>query len=530
MESLQTAESKPLTSIIIRSYNEERHVGKLLESVFQQKTDFPFEVVLVDSGSTDRTIEIASKFPVKIIYISKEEFTFGRSLNRGIEEAVGDYCVMTSSHCYPTDVHWLQKIVSPFEAKDVALVYGKQRGIETTKYSEHQMFAQLFPDEDIEDFKLPFCNNANAAIRRSLWKQYPYNEELTGLEDMDWAKFVRENGLKISYSAGACVYHVHEERPKQIYNRYYREAYAYKQIFKDQRFGLRSFIKFFALNIVSDLKHAKQDRLLLEYFFEIIIFRFLQFWGTYRAHQYKIPVSHDMQKQLFYPKTRKESILSVNDKMPAKEKLKQIDVTRPIFEGMSVWPGATPTQVKSKSTIEKDGFIDSDLILNIHAGTHIDAPKHFIKDGHSVDQIPMSHLVGKCFVFENMTLAHVDARDLDRAKIPSGTEKLLIKTANSSRPIDASFNKHFLAITDDAAEWICKRGIHLVGIDGPSIQTYDAKNNKTHIELLKNKVVIVENLFLREIKSGPYYLSLYPLLIKDAEGAPARAFLSKERI
>ncbi len=530
MESLQTTETKPLASIILRSYNEEKHIEKLLESIFRQKTDFPFEVILVDSGSTDKTIHIAQKFPIKIIPISKEEFTFGRSLNRGIEAAVGDYCVMTSSHCFPTDEYWLQNIVTPFESDDVALVYGKQRGISTTKYSEHQIFAQLFPDKNIDDFQVPFCNNANAAIRRSVWKQYPYNEELTGLEDMDWAKFARSHGHKISYRSDANIFHIHEERPRQIYHRYYREAYAYKQIFKDQRFGLRSFLKFWALNTIGDFIHARQDGVFLKQSLGIIQFRFLQFWGTYRAHQYKIPVSSEMQKQLYYPKIRKEFKVSNKENNNSKEELKLIDITRPIFAQMAVWPGATATQINSKFTIENNGFIDSDLLLNIHAGTHIDAPKHFIKNGRSVDQISMNKLIGKCFVYENMSLSHVNAKDLERAKIPANTKKLLIKTANSSRPIDACFNQHFLAITEDAATWIANTKIHFVGIDGPSIQAFDAKSNKTHTELLQKEVVIAENLNLREIKSGNYYLSLYPLAIKGAEGAPARAFLSKEKI
>lgn len=526
MESLETNLQKPLVSIILRSYNEEKHIGKLLESIYRQKTDFPFEVILVDSGSTDKTLEIANKFPLKLISISKEEFTFGRSLNRGVENASGDFCVMTSSHCFPTNEHWLQNIVTPFESQDVVLVYGKQRGINTTLFSEHQIFAQMFPDKNIDDYKVPFCNNANAAIRRSIWKQYPYNEELTGLEDMDWAKYVRTRGHKISYRSDATVFHVHEEKPRQIYHRYYREAYAYKQIFKDQRFGLRSFLKFFILNTATDFVHAKQDGVLLSEFWGIIQFRFLQFWGTYRAHQYEIPVSKDMQKQLYYPKIRKEVKIPKINRNKNKSEIKLIDITRPIFEGMATWPGATATKIKPQATFESHGFLDSDLLINIHAGTHMDAPKHFIKNGKSVDQIAMEKLVGKCFVYENMSLSHVDARDLERAKIPSGVKKILIKTANSSRPTDACFNPHFLAITEDAAKWIANHDIHLVGIDGPSIQAFDAQSNKTHLELLEKEIVIVENLNLRDAKSGIYQFAFYPLLLKDAEGAPGRAFLS----
>ena len=159
----------PKISAIILTFDEELNLEQCLKNI----VGLVSEIVIVDSGSTDKTLEIANKFPVKIISISKEEFTFGRSLNRGVEAAAGDFCVMTSSHCFPTNEHWLQNIVAPFESNEVVLVYGKQRGINTTKFSEHQIFAQMFPDKNIDDYQVPFCNNANAAIRRSIWKQYP---------------------------------------------------------------------------------------------------------------------------------------------------------------------------------------------------------------------------------------------------------------------------------------------------------------------------------------------------------------------
>ena len=182
-------------SIVVRAYNEEKHIGRLLAGIDQQ--DYPnVETVLVDSGSTDRTVEIAQKYGVKLVTITPQEFTFGRSLNRGIEAAAGEFVVIISAHCYPVYPDWLSQLLAPFADPQVAISYGKQRGGETNQYSEHQWFKQYFPDHSIQSQGHPYCHNANSAIRRELWQQHPYNEALTGLEDLAWGSWAYENGLR----------------------------------------------------------------------------------------------------------------------------------------------------------------------------------------------------------------------------------------------------------------------------------------------------------------------------------------------
>jgi glycosyltransferase involved in cell wall biosynthesis len=172
--------SKPLVSIIIRCYNEEEHISRLLAGIFEQTIN-DIEVIIVDSGSTDQTLSIASSFPVVIYNISPEEFSFGRALNIGCAAATGKFAVMASGHVYPMHRRWLEYLLAPFRDPRVALTYGKQRGNEHTNYSEHKIFCKWFPEGSVFVQRSPFCNNANAAIRRSLWNQIPYNEELTGL-------------------------------------------------------------------------------------------------------------------------------------------------------------------------------------------------------------------------------------------------------------------------------------------------------------------------------------------------------------
>ena len=100
-------------SIIVRCYNEEEHIGRLLTGIMEQ-TLRDIEIIIVDSGSTDATLKIASRFPVRIVSIKPEEFSFGRSLNIGCEKAIGDFIVIASAHVYPIYKDWLEKILEPF--------------------------------------------------------------------------------------------------------------------------------------------------------------------------------------------------------------------------------------------------------------------------------------------------------------------------------------------------------------------------------------------------------------------------------
>lgn len=293
-------------SIVIRSYNEERHIGRLLEGIVSQEVDFDYETVIVDSGSTDGTLEIAGGFPVKIVHIRPGDFSFGYSLNRGIEAGSGEFMVFISAHCYPENEYWLQNMIRPFENEKVGLVYGKQRGAEITRYSEHQIFRKWFPDTSIPVQTIPFCNNANAAIRKALWEKVKYDESVTGLEDLAWAKRIREMGYRVSYNADAGIIHVHNETYGQICNRYKREAIAYRSIFKEETFGFFTFLRLVVLNVFSDYYHAVGDGVFLKNFFAIPLFRLNQFWGTYKGYRHKNHISPELREIFYYPVKREK--------------------------------------------------------------------------------------------------------------------------------------------------------------------------------------------------------------------------------
>lgn len=286
-------------SIVIRCYNEEQHIGRLLEGITQQSIP-DVEIIIVDSGSTDTTVAIASRYPVKLLLIQAEEFSFGRSLNLGCQAATGNFIIIASAHIYPIYRDWLEKLIVPFADPRVAIVYGKQRGNEITKFSEHQIFARWFPEESNFNQDHPFCNNANAAIRRELWKQLPYDETLTGLEDLDWAKRAMQLGYKVVYSSEAEIAHVHNESLLRIYNRYRREAMAFKRIFPHEQFTLVNFTRLVIANILSDCANAIKDQNLVQFLLEIIGFRLMQFWGTYKGFK-SSTITNQLKQTFYYP-------------------------------------------------------------------------------------------------------------------------------------------------------------------------------------------------------------------------------------
>lgn len=290
----------PKVSIIIRCLNEGKFIGRLFEGILHQ-THKDVEVIVVDSGSTDNTLVIAEKYANKIIHIKPEEFSFGFALNKGCEAATGDFLLLASAHVYPVFDTWIKNMLSHFEDLNVALVYGKQIGNELTKYSEHRIFAKWFPNNSDLNQTHPFCNNASCMVRKECWDEHKYDESLTGLEDMDWAKKIMTKNYKVVYDSTAPIVHVHEETYKRVLNRYKREAIAHKHIFPDQNFSFIDFIKLTTTNIVSDYYHSLHDKKFFQNIVDIPLFRIMQFYGTYTGYRYSGNVSWRLKRRFYYP-------------------------------------------------------------------------------------------------------------------------------------------------------------------------------------------------------------------------------------
>ncbi|MFL7891721.1 MAG: glycosyltransferase [Anaerolineales bacterium] len=299
-------------SIIVRAYNEEKHIGRLFSGLSQQSLS-NFEVFLVDSGSTDATVDIAQSkswdFPVQILKIQPSEFSFGRSLNLGIQSAMSDIIVIASAHVYPVYPDWLERLICPFSDSQVGLTYGKQRGGEITHFPEQQIFARWYPEQSKKQGNSPFCNNANAAVRKSLWEEHNYDETLSGLEDLEWANWLIGQGYLVAYVAEAEIVHIHEDKPQGIYNRYRREAMAFKRIYPHEQFGLIDFFQLFFRNLINDSSAAKKEGKFLREIGTIFWFRLMQFWGTYRGYQQSGPLTKELRQTFYYPGRNTEQFL-----------------------------------------------------------------------------------------------------------------------------------------------------------------------------------------------------------------------------
>jgi 2-desacetyl-2-hydroxyethyl bacteriochlorophyllide A dehydrogenase len=222
--------SNPEISVVIRTFNEEKFLPDLIDALKRQSSQ-DFETIVVDSGSMDRTREIAAQKADKLLPIESHDFTFGHSLNVGIQDASGKYMAIVSAHTLPFNENWLGKLIEPLHDNNTAMVYGRQMGGESSKFSETQDMHRTFGSKRTV-LRPPrfFANNANSAIRKDLWLKHPFDEGLLGLEDIEWAKYWMERSYQVVYEPAAALYHIHEESWRQVRRRYYREAVAARWI------------------------------------------------------------------------------------------------------------------------------------------------------------------------------------------------------------------------------------------------------------------------------------------------------------
>ncbi len=290
----------PRVSVVVRAYNESAHIGTLLDLVARQSfTDH--EVVVVDSGSTDDTVAIAERRGARVVHIAKQDFTFGRSLNVGCRAARGELLLMASAHVFPVDGEWIAHLVRAFDDPRVALAYGRQTGHARSRFSESVLFRQQYPLRSNPDQRTPFCNNANCAVRRALWEAHPYDESLTGLEDLAWAQWALAAGHRIAYVAEAAVEHLHEEAPSRIFHRYEREAIALRRIVPDSHMYLQEFVRLLVQQVWGDLRAMWRERRTLALVREILLFRTMQYWGTFRGMNQRTEVTQRLLRQFYYP-------------------------------------------------------------------------------------------------------------------------------------------------------------------------------------------------------------------------------------
>ena len=209
--------------------------------------------------------------------------------------------------------------------------------------------------------------------------------------------------------------------------------------------------------------------------------------------------------------------------------MKWIDVTWTIHPQITVWPGDSQPVFRRTATHEEDGLQGTRLTLSAHTGTHIDAPRHFIAGGATIDEIPLETLSGPCLLLDvpgstSIEPCHLEKEDWE------GIERVILRTDNSSLTLEGDFHRDYTGLSLEAAEFLIKQGIKLVGIDYLSIERYESDSDfAVHKALLGAGVVIIEGLKLKEVAPGCYYLMALPLLLEGSDGSPARVLLGQDR-
>ena len=204
---------------------------------------------------------------------------------------------------------------------------------------------------------------------------------------------------------------------------------------------------------------------------------------------------------------------------------KIFDVTRPISPQLAVWPGDNPFSTQQQLNMDQGHSVNlTTLTLSSHTGTHVDAYYHFVRTGQPLEQMPLTAYIGPASVITVQRRAGPltvdDFADLDWNPI----ERLLVHSAASDCPL-SQFPQEFVYPSPDLADFLGGHGIVLFGSDAPSMDHLDSKSLPGHNALRRNRIAILEGLFLAGVPDGDYELVALPLLIEGGDGSPVRAVL-----
>lgn len=259
---------RPKVSIVIRCKNESAHIEECLRMLYSQIVDFLFELIIIDSGSNDSTVEICKRYDLTIYKIDSKDFSFGSSINLGIELSRGEYCVFLSGHAIPVDVHWLSELIQPFEENDkIVGVYSRQTYKNDTFFVERRTLDKTFGLEKqlqrlinskcgfrdvLENIKF---SNASSCIRKSVVDEFPF-ADICASEDREWAYRVLREGYIIQYNPKSCVIHAHNEDPDKYYKRILINSKAVYE-FLGVSIKFYHVIPLFVARFVSDIKYCR---------------------------------------------------------------------------------------------------------------------------------------------------------------------------------------------------------------------------------------------------------------------------------
>jgi rhamnosyltransferase len=220
--------NSPAISIVIRSKNDAALIGSTLAAVHRQEYAGKVEIIHIDSGSTDPTMDIITSFrPHKIMQIKAEEYVPGVVLNRGMRESTSPWVIFLNSDCTPLDVHWLGSLLTAATADpETGAVFGRQVPRPDCQAVYAHDYDRCFGAGREAPSWGHFFSMANSAVRRVAWEEQPFREDLQYSEDDEWSRRLLQHGWKIAYAPAAAVLHSHNYTLPQAFRRSYGEAYA----------------------------------------------------------------------------------------------------------------------------------------------------------------------------------------------------------------------------------------------------------------------------------------------------------------
>lgn len=291
-------------SIILLTYNGDTYLSEVLASIFAQETRFSYEVIAIDSGSFDRTLEILKNFPVRIAQIPNQEFGHGRTRNFGVQSTVGRYVVFLTQDATPASANWLENLVRPLvEDQRVAGSYSRQLPRPDCNPSEARDIdigagpLSIIKRVDFQDpaqaetYKAQVSrfisfSNVSSCIRRDVWEKLPFSETIVMVEDQEWCKRVIESGYWVIYEAAAAVYHSHNHSLKMIYKRHFDYGVSLKE-FVPLNLTFKSVLFYTAFEAIGDIMFVLSRRTdaasVLKWIFKSPVVRFAMRYGLYRG-------------------------------------------------------------------------------------------------------------------------------------------------------------------------------------------------------------------------------------------------------
>jgi arylformamidase len=194
---------------------------------------------------------------------------------------------------------------------------------------------------------------------------------------------------------------------------------------------------------------------------------------------------------------------------------------------MPIWPDSVGIQLQRTRSFEAGDEVNvSRLDMDVHCGTHVEGPLHFLNGGAPLEAYPLDTFIGPAFVAHLPDADAIGSRELEAVSIPLGVERLLLRTRNSElwAAGDQSFRADYVGLVSDGAEWLVRRGVRLVASDYLSVQRF-GDDAETHRILMRARVAILEGVNLAGVEAGEYLLICLPVWLGDAEAAPVRAVL-----